>query len=197
MTKDITEATTLQELLALVSEHLTLNGISAILTGGSVVSVYTDNKHESKDLDFISPSDRKELLEVMLKIGFEPQPLGSKNLRHPRSEIQIEFPGRTVMLGETPARVDHTEDIHGVKVRMLSPTQSVMDRLAGFIAWKETQNLDQAAWICERQPVDFEKVKKWARGEDATMEQLERIKTRCEASIQKYLRSKNANSSEE
>ena len=187
MSKKITAQTSIQELLALVSEHLTTNKISTVLTGGAVVSIYTDNKYESKDLDFISPHEHKELLEVMAKIDFTPDPGGHKNLKHPKCPITIEFPARVVILGGRSERVDHTEEVHGVKVRMLSPTQSVMDRLAAFIGWNDPQGLDQAVWICEQQPVNFEKVKKWAKGEGASTDQLERIETRCKAAIQKYL----------
>lgn len=107
MTKDITEATTLQELLALVSEHLTLNGISAILTGGSVVSVYTDNKYESKDLDFI-PIDTRCIssprvvdsrhAEIVHSVVIEPSPAPDIELcsrvRCPNADIATPGPGK-------------------------------------------------------------------------------------------------------
>lgn len=111
MTKRISKNTTLAELLAIVSDHLTTNGISAILTGGAVVSIYTDNKHESKDLDFISPSEQQDLFRVMEKIGFSPLSPGSKDLGHKESEITIEFPGRTVILGDQPEKVTHVENV--------------------------------------------------------------------------------------
>lgn len=187
MSKKITAKTSVQELLAIVSEHLSEKKISSVLTGGTVVSVYTDNKYESKDLDFISPHEHKELLKVMAEIEFTPDPGSKKNLKHSKCPITIEFPATTVILGGKYEQVDHEEEVHGVMVRMLSPTQSVMDRLAGFIAWKDPQNLDQAVWICEQQPVNFEKVKKWAKDEGASQDQLERINTRCKTAIQKYL----------
>ncbi len=152
-----------------------------------MVSIYTDNKYESKDLDFISPHEHKDLLEVMAKIDFTPDPRNKKNLKHPTSQITIEFPARTVMLGGKPERVDHSEKIHGVTVRMLSPTQSVMDRLAAFIAWRDPQGLDQAVWICEKQLVRMDIVIKWAKGEGASVDQLQQIETKCRAAIQKYL----------
>lgn len=181
---------TVQELLAVVSDHLTKNNISAILTGGTVVSIYTNNKYESKDLDFISPHEHKELLEVMKKIDFTPDPGNKKNLKHPECQITIEFPGRAVMLAGKSERVDHTEEVHGVTVKMLSPTQSMMDRLAAFIGWDDPQGLDQAAWICEQQPVNFEKVKKWAKEQGASAEQIQRIEKRCKTAFKKYSESK-------
>ena len=41
------------ELAAYVCTHLNNSGIKCILTGGACVSVYTDNKFESFDLDFL------------------------------------------------------------------------------------------------------------------------------------------------
>src|SRR5437868_4054008 len=127
MSKKINKDTTPVELMAIVSEHLSANNISAVLTGGSVVSVYTDNKYESLDLDYISPSDHQEILAVMAKIGFTPVTPKNKDLGHRECPITVEFPARTVMLGGQVEKVSHTETVEGVKVMMLSPTQSVMD----------------------------------------------------------------------
>lgn len=146
MGKKITKDTTPIELVAIVSEHLAAHGISATLTGGTVVSIYTDNKYESGDLDYISPADHKEILKVMEKICYKPVPATSKNLHHSECPITVEFPARALILGGQPQKADHLESVGGVQVKMLSPTQSVMDRLAGYIAWDDRQNLDQAEW---------------------------------------------------
>jgi hypothetical protein len=50
----ITASTTLEELAAIVSTTLDAAGITAVLSGGAVVSIYTNNEYESSDLDFIS-----------------------------------------------------------------------------------------------------------------------------------------------
>jgi len=189
MSKKITKDTTPIELVAIVSEYLAANGISATLTGGTVVSIYTDNKYESGDLDYISPVDHTEILKVMEQIGFKPVPAKSKNLHHVECPITVEFPARTLILGSQPEKTDHLEVVHGISVQMLSPTQSVMDRLAGYIAWNDQQNLDQAEWICEKQPVDLVKVKRWAKKEGASEEQLKKLVERCERGARKLNKS--------
>jgi hypothetical protein len=186
MSKKITKNTTLKELMAIVSEHLSNNNIPAILTGGSVVSFYTDNKYESMDLDFLSTSDQKDILKVMEKIGFVPTSPGNKNLGHKECPITVEFPGRVLIIGDRPEKVEHEETIDGVKVVMLSPTQSVMDRLAAYIFWDDRQGLDQAEWICEKQPVNIEKIKKWVKSEGASKEKLEKIIENCLRGIRKF-----------
>ena len=41
------------EVAAYVAEHLRQSDIYVVLTGGSCVSIYTDNRYLSYDLDFI------------------------------------------------------------------------------------------------------------------------------------------------
>jgi len=44
---------TIGELAAYIAEHLHKGGINVVLTGGSCVSIYTDNRYQSYYLDFI------------------------------------------------------------------------------------------------------------------------------------------------
>ena len=62
----------LKYLAIYVSDYLCKNGVETILSGGACVSIYTDNKYISYDLDFVLTSSdvqnkAKELLE---EIGF-------------------------------------------------------------------------------------------------------------------------------
>ena len=50
----ISESTTLVELAAIVSETLEQAGIVATLSGGAAVSIYTENRYLSEDLDFVT-----------------------------------------------------------------------------------------------------------------------------------------------
>lgn len=61
----ITASTTIEELAAIVSTTLEAAGISAVLSGGAVVSIYTNNEYESSDLDFISPESTSRIAEVI------------------------------------------------------------------------------------------------------------------------------------
>jgi hypothetical protein len=42
-----------KELWEFVASHLKLRGVSTVLVGGAVVSIYTDGAYQSGDLDFI------------------------------------------------------------------------------------------------------------------------------------------------
>ena len=44
----------IKALASIVSDKLNENGIDAILVGGACVSIYSENKYLSSDLDFVS-----------------------------------------------------------------------------------------------------------------------------------------------
>ena len=50
---DITEQSTVEEVAAIVSDALENAGIVATLSGGSAVTIYSNNQYLSRDRDFI------------------------------------------------------------------------------------------------------------------------------------------------
>jgi hypothetical protein len=54
---EINTSTSLEELAAIVSQALEAVGILATLSGGAAVSIYTNNRYQSEDLDFVSSAD--------------------------------------------------------------------------------------------------------------------------------------------
>ncbi len=193
---EIDENISIARLAVIISEHLKANGIISVLSGGSVVTIYTDtNFYESKDLDFISPADHQQILKVMAKIGFEKIKKTHKHLTHARTQILVEFPTGPVNLGGSPIRYENIDEqpLEGGSIRILSPTQSVMDRLLHYVANKDPQGLDQAREICERQIVNLSAIDRWAKKEAmATDEQYERIMKTCKTAIAKYSKSQEA-----
>lgn len=94
---NITKATTREELAALVTQALRKEGLDPVLVGGAVVSIYTDNKYESRDLDFIVSASSDVVNEVMKKMGFKKS---GKNFYHPKSEFTVEFPMGPLAIGD-------------------------------------------------------------------------------------------------
>lgn len=152
-----------EELWHFVAWHLEGEGISSVLVGGAVVAIYTEGLYRSGDLDMVLDAAASEKLEQALKkIGFEPS--RSRYFKHPECpHLFLEFPRGPVEIGEeypvTPAEIE----IEGRTLRILSPTDSVKDRLAGYIHWKSRVYLEQAVLICVRQKVrvDLEVVREW------------------------------------
>ncbi|KGE04416.1 hypothetical protein HRUBRA_01000 [Pseudohaliea rubra DSM 19751] len=50
-------------------------------------------------------------------------------------------------------------------VRLLSPTDCIKDRLAGYYHWKDEQNFHQAVAVARRRPVQWSNLQRWHRDE--------------------------------
>ncbi len=166
----ITKKTTLTELAAIVSDALEREGIIATLSGGSVVSIYTENRYVSEDLDFVTVALVKQLTSAL-------EPLGFKNTGRPRLSVfehpdvrwYLEFPPAPLSFGGTyvdPSQCALIETGLG-SLRIITPTQSVMDRLIAAAAWHEPQSLEQALLVVEYQQenIDWDELARWVVAE--------------------------------
>ena len=162
----ITASTTIEELAALVSTTLEAAGISAVLSGGAVVSIYTNNEYESGDLDFISSASTVKIAEALRSLGFERR---GRMFSHARTALFVEFPAGPLAIGEELIRGDEVAVRRTPvgTIRLLTPTQCVMDRLAAYIHWNDRQSLDQAVMVASSQPISLPKLDAWARREKA------------------------------
>jgi len=161
----ITKNSNIQELATIVCQELLESGIKAVLTGGAVVSIYTNNEYESKDLDFITESSRKEVGAILKRLGFKKE---NKYYKHPKTEFFVEFPSPPLAIGDEPIKEWNILKSAEGKLLLLSPTHSVMDRLAGYYHWNDLQNLDQAIMVAAHHPINLSKVKKWSEKEGMT-----------------------------
>ena len=156
-----------EELWRYVAWHLEGAGIGSVLVGGAVVAIYTGGLYRSGDLDLIADDfSRGRLAEVLLEIGFECGK--SRYFKHPMCQhLFLEFPRGPVEIGEEFPVVPDEIEVEGRRLRLLSPTDSVKDRLAGYIHWKSRANFDQALLICRNQAgrVDLKRVELWCRKE--------------------------------
>ncbi len=119
----INKDSTIKEIASLVSQALNDNGLHAVLSGGAVVSIYTDNEYESKDLDFVTPEQVNKLEVVMAKLGF--QKLNGRHFSHPHTEYFVEFPSSPLALGEELVQSwDQLKTKDGT-IQILTPTQCV------------------------------------------------------------------------
>jgi hypothetical protein len=159
----INENTSIEELGAIVCQSLRDANIETFLSGGAVVSIYTKNQYESFDLDFVSYGDRKEIKQIMLKLGFTQD--SSRLFIHPQSKFFVEFPGKSFEVGNEIIRDFSQRVINGNTLFLLTPTDCVKDRLAAFIHWNDKQGLDQAVMVAKNQPVSLEKIKRFCMSE--------------------------------
>jgi hypothetical protein len=159
----ISGKTSIAELGSIVCEALKKEGIDAFLSGGAVVSIYTRNKYESFDLDFVSLADRSKIKQIMLNLGFNQD--RSRLFLHPKTKYCVEFPGSAVRVGESLITEFNEIKTRGGTLKLLTPTDSVKDRLAAFYHWNDRQGLDQALLVAQAQPVKLEEIKNWSKKE--------------------------------
>lgn len=155
------------ELAALVQEKLRDKGIDEILSGGSCVSIYSDEQYVSTDLDMIHSSllapKRNIIRKALQELGFSEE---GRYFIHPESELFVEFPPGPPSVGEEPVRqIDERRESTGI-LRLLSPTECVKDRLASYFYFQDEQCLQQAVLVAQENLVDLDEVERWSRNED-------------------------------
>lgn len=153
------------ELAAFVCSHLMKNDVRCVLTGGACVSIYTKNKYESFDLDFIDNSftRRKEISRILKEIGFTER---NRYFENPETEYIIEFPSGPLSIGSQPVNQINEMVLSTGKLLIISPTDSVKDRLASYFFWNDNQALEQALMINIEQNIDLKEVENWAISEN-------------------------------
>lgn len=176
----INAQTSLLEIAVLVSEALVDAQIPAVLGGGGAVTQYSNNEYISNDLDFITVARNKVIAPVVARLGFQPQ---GKDFVHPDSRIFIEFPPGPLSFGDR--YIDHSEttilDTKFGKLRIITPTQCVMDRLSWFIHQNDKQAREQAIMVAIQQEIDWDNVRSWAEAEGANIALVDEIQNATDA----------------
>jgi hypothetical protein len=82
---EITEAISIAELAVIISGALEAAGITATLSGGGAVSIYSKNQYMSHDLDCVTSADPRSLLKAIAPLGFS-QGAYKRLYEHPRTK---------------------------------------------------------------------------------------------------------------
>lgn len=159
----ISEKTTIEEVGAIVCQALKNADIDAFLSGGAVVSIYTKNKYESYDLDFVTFGDRKKIKRVMEGLGFTQEK--SRHFIHPKSKYYVEFPGSATVIGNEPISEFNERRVKKNILKLLTPTDCIKDRLAAYIHWNDKQGLEQAVMVAQAQEFKPASIKKFCEQE--------------------------------
>lgn len=169
------------ELGAYVNSHLGERGIEVVLSGGGSVSLYSDNKYLSRDLDFVNvySINARRIRNAMREIGFIEQ---SRYFRHPDSQFIIEFPPGPLAIGEEPVKQILERRLSTGVLRVISPTDCIKDRLAAYYFWGDRQCLQQAVLVAQNNQIDMKEIRRWSRAEDqlAEFERIEPLLARKE-----------------
>jgi len=106
----------------------------------------------------------------MEELGFAKQ---GRHWIHPRTAFLVEFPPGPVQVGDANVTEFAERRTRLGVLRLLAPTECVMDRLAGFYHWNDRQCLEQALEVARRQQIDLVRIEKWSRDESSLARFLE------------------------
>ena len=150
-----------------ISDYLRKNGIETVLSGGACVTIYTNNKYLSYDLDFVLPVyvNRNKIRGVLEKIEFYEE---GRYFKHKDTRYFIDFLAPPLSIGEEPVKTISSIRKGRMVLKLLSPTDSVKDRLAAFYHWNDKPSLDQAILVSKDNKVDLKEIERWSINEEMT-----------------------------
>jgi hypothetical protein len=164
----IDENSTLEDVCFEVSAAMDRHGITSVLTGGSAATVYAPQFYTSLDADFvlINFPARAQLDKALVEVGYVPSETGGM-YENPRSMFTIDFPkGPLSVAGDY---VSETAIIErgDIKLRILTVTDCVRDRLSSFYFWNDYTGLNAAIGVAKarRDQVDFARLRAWTERE--------------------------------
>lgn len=157
------------ELAGLVSAEFQKNGINVVLSGGSCVSIYSQEKYVSMDLDFVNAAftKRERIREVMESLEFREE---NRYFRHPDANLLVEFPPGPLGVGEEPVKQINELQTGAGLLRIISPTDCVKDRLTWYFHDKDTECLRQAVLVANHNIVDLKEIERWSKVEGKSRE---------------------------
>jgi hypothetical protein len=151
-----------EELAGLVCQSLHDAGVTVTLTGGACVAIWSRGKYVSHDLDFVEegPVPRRKIQGVLNSLGFHAK---GRHFVHPDTAFFVEFPTGPLMVGDERVREVRERKTSAGRLRLLSPTDCVKDRLAAFYHWGDRQSLEQALLVAKARKIDLDDVGHWSR----------------------------------
>ncbi len=165
----------------MVSAALEGADIDAVLSGGGAVTLYSDNEYMSADLDFVTSERNKTIAPVLESLGFQ---LKNRCFVHPATRFIVEFPPGPLAFGNRYVDNDQAttlETEHG-PVRIITPTQCVMDRLSWFVHGGDLQSRDQALMVARRHQIDWDELFAWSRKEGIAENLIHEVREEAEGS---------------
>jgi len=152
------------EIAAFICQELLNIEVKTTLSGGFRVEIYSFGEYTSMDIDLIDQSvfKHREIKKKMLELGFIEE---GKHFRHPDMQYTVEFPASPLAIGqELVKKISEIETEYGV-LRLITPTDSVKDRLAAYYFWNDERSLEQAILVALKNDINFENVRLWSERE--------------------------------
>jgi hypothetical protein len=110
----------------------------------------------------------------MQEIGFEES---GRHFTHPDTDFLVEFPDGPLAVGAEPVKEVHEHELATGTLKMISPTDCIKDRLAGYYHWNDLQCVEQAVMVAQANEIDLGEVARWSEVE-GMLDRFEHIKDR-------------------
>ena len=152
------------EIASHICQQLLDIDIKTTLSGGFCVEIYSFGEYTSMDIDLIDQSifKHKEIKKKMKELGFIEE---GKHFRHPDMKYTVEFPASPLAIGnELVKEISEIETEYGV-LRLITPTDSVKDRLIAYYAWNDDRSLEQAILVAIHNDIDLDNIRAWSERE--------------------------------
>jgi hypothetical protein len=164
----ITHKSTLADVCFAAARALEVQGITAVLTGGSAATLYAPHVYTSHDADFVLERDESvdEITGALLSIGYRRE-TKSRIFVHPDTVFTIDFPRGPLAVGG-----DYVHDVailtDDTRLRILSPTDCVRDRLGHFYHWDDFTALGAAVGVAKAhvEDVNMDVLRSWSKRKD-------------------------------
>ena len=130
--------------------------------GGACVTIYSKNRYQSYDLDFVVYEDMKKVKQALKELNFEE--VGGY-FQHKDCKWFIEFVSSPVAVGKEIISNFQEFKVETGTIKMLRAEDSIKDRLASYFYWNDRQGLEQALDICKERQVIMKEIENWATQE--------------------------------
>lgn len=168
----IDENSSLEDVCFEVSSALDRHSIVGVLTGGSAATVYAPDVYMSYDADFVLTSypERQRLEKAVGEIGYVPSACPGM-YEHPKTVYTLDFPSGPLSVGGDYVHETTTLERDGLRLRILTVTDCVRDRLAGFYYWNDYTSLNAAVGVARahRDRIDFDRLREWTERESGPL----------------------------
>ncbi|MEO6912554.1 MAG: hypothetical protein ABI182_00860 [Candidatus Baltobacteraceae bacterium] len=136
----------------------------AVLTGGSAATYYAPHRYQSRDADFVIviSADANAAGAALRDLGFNEN---GGIYSHPANLYTVEFPPGPLAIGTEIIQGYDTVHRNDEVLYILTRTDSVCDRLAGFYHWSDRSALRTALDVALSGPIDIERIERWSVGE--------------------------------
>lgn len=145
------------------------------------MSIYTENKYLTRDLDFVTSARGAAIKAVLEPLGFVDAGDG-RHFEHEPSGWLVECPPGPVSFGDTSLSETDIPIIECEfgRLRVITPTQSLMDRLAAYFHWNRQPELRQqvrqlVATMDPQGAIDWNSLYEWADREGIARDQIEEV----------------------